>query len=55
VIVPQSRDNESYLVKTQYRKSQPPSTDTWLYHTAETITTTWHRHMTVPHRQSQLT
>jgi len=45
MIVPHSGDNHNYLVQkrdctTQRRQSQLPSTDTWVYHTTEIITTT---------------
>jgi len=45
MIVPHSGDNPNYLVQTrdcttQRRQSKLPSTDTCLYHTVETITTT---------------
>jgi len=54
VIVPHSRENHNNLIQThdcttQKRKSQLLSTDTCLYHTVETFTTTKYRYLIVPH------
>jgi len=60
VIVLHSEDNHYYLLQTRdcttkRRKLQLPSTEKCFYHTAETITTTYYKHVIVPQsRKSQL-